>query len=192
MNFLKKKFSPTILTISLLVLIYTFYKSEFHWDGSKRDYYLTYYLLSFLLIFFSIISFFISSKIKEYLIILVISLVVSLYFFEGYLTFKEQPSKELLSKELLSKELLSKKKQLYKKQTGNEWDDRTKLQIYKDLKKINNEIVVNVPPTNNLKKNHSIFPLSSISNSETIYCNENGYYSIYQSDRYGFNNPDNE
>ena len=192
MNFLKKKFSPTILTISLLVLIYTFYKSEFHWDGSKRDYYLTYYLLSFLLIFFSIISFFISSKIKEYLIILVISLVVSLYFFEGYLTFKEQPSKELLSKELLSKELLSKKKQLYKKQTGNEWDDRTKLQIYKDLKKINNEIVVNVPPTNNLKKNHSIFPLSSISNSETIYCNENGYYSIYQSDRYGFNNPDEE
>ena len=23
-------------------------------------------------------------------------------------------------------------------------------------------------------------------------CNENGYYPIYQSDRYGFNNPDNE
>ena len=31
-----------------------------------------------------------------------------------------------------------------------------------------------------------------LSNSETIHCNENGYYSIYQSDRYGFNNPDNE
>ena len=34
--------------------------------------------------------------------------------------------------------------------------------------------------------------LSGISNSMTIYCNENGYYSIYQSDRYGFNNPDEE
>ena len=29
-------------------------------------------------------------------------------------------------------------------------------------------------------------------NKKTIYCNENGYYSIYQSDRYGFNNPDEE
>ena len=27
---------------------------------------------------------------------------------------------------------------------------------------------------------------------KTIFCNENGYYSIYKSDRYGFNNPDNE
>ena len=36
------------------------------------------------------------------------------------------------------------------------------------------------------------FSLSGLSNSETIHCNENGYYSIYQSDRYGFNNPDNE
>ena len=45
-----------------------------------------------------------------------------------------------------------------------------------------------------LDKNYSNvpFPLSGLSNSETIYCNENGYYSIYQSDRYGFNNPDNE
>jgi hypothetical protein len=34
--------------------------------------------------------------------------------------------------------------------------------------------------------------LSGQSNSETIFCNENGYYSIYQSDRYGFNNPDYE
>ena len=41
-------------------------------------------------------------------------------------------------------------------------------------------------------KNYPIFPLSGISNSVTINCNENGYYSIYQSDRYGFNNPDSE
>ena len=34
--------------------------------------------------------------------------------------------------------------------------------------------------------------MSGFSNSKTIYDNENGYYSIYQSDRYGFNNPDNE
>ena len=83
MNFLKKIFSPTALTISFLLLIYTFYKSEIHLNGSERNYYFTYYLISLILIFFSIITFFISQKIKEYLIISSISLVVSLYLFEG-------------------------------------------------------------------------------------------------------------
>tara|TARA_B100001029_G_C15050257_1_gene450192 strand:- start:169 stop:1068 length:900 start_codon:yes stop_codon:yes gene_type:complete len=39
---------------------------------------------------------------------------------------------------------------------------------------------------------NTIFPVSGISNSKTIYCNENGYYSIFKSDRYGFNNPDDQ
>jgi len=188
MNFLKKIFSPTILTISFLLLIYTFYKSEFYWDGEIRNYYKTYYLISSILICLSIITFFINDIIKQYLIISGISLIVSLYLFEGYLTFKEQLSKEQLSKEQLSKE------QLYKKQTGKKWDIRKKLDIYEDLKKKNKNITITHFPIYYVKKNYSnvLFPLSGISNSETIYCNENGYYSIYQSDRYGFNNPDNE
>ena len=28
--------------------------------------------------------------------------------------------------------------------------------------------------------------------AKTIFCNENGYYAIYDSDRYGYNNPDKE
>jgi len=64
------------------------------------------------------------------------------------------------------------------------------IEIYQDLKKINNKIAVAVAPENYLNLSKPIFPLSGISNSETIYCDENGYYSIYQSDRYGFNNPD--
>ena len=46
--------------------------------------------------------------------------------------------------------------------------------------------------TMDINKNYSIFPLSGVSNSKTINCNENGYFSIYQSDRFGFNNPDKE
>ena len=193
MNFLKKIFSPTILTISFLLLLYTFYKSEIVWDGYNRNYYKTYYLISSILICFSIITFFIKDEIKQYLIISGISLIVSLYLFEGYLTFKEQLSKDQLSKEQLSKEQLL-KKQLYEKQTGNKWDTRNKLEIYKELKKNNKEITVFFAPSYLLGKNYhtDIFSLSGLSNSETIYCNENGYYSIYQSDRYGFNNPDNE
>ena len=186
MTFLKKIFLPICLTASLLLLIYTFYKSEIYWDGQKSDYYFTYYVVSFLLIFFSFITFFLSQKIKEYLIISGISLIVSLYVFEGYLTFKEQLSKEQVSKNQLLKE------QLYEKETSEKYDTRTKKEVYEDLKRVNNEISVFVPPASYLNENYPIFPLSSISNSETVFCNENGYYPIYQSDRYGFNNPDEE
>mgnify|MGYP007000047093 len=50
-------------------------------------------------------------------------------------------------------------------------------------------ITVTVAPNkfNDSKKN--IHFLSGISDSETIDCNENGYFSIYRSDRFGFNNP---
>src|SRR5210317_1135074 len=174
MNLLKKIFSPTILTISFLLLLYTFYKSEIIWDGNNRNYYKTYYLISSILICFSIITFFIKDEIKQYLIISGISLIVSLYLFEGYLTFKEQLSKDQLSKEQLSKEQLLKKK-LYEKQTGNKWDTRNKLEIYKVLKENNKEITVFFPPSYLLGKNYhtDIFSLSGLSNSETIYCNEN-------------------
>ena len=36
-----------------------------------------------------------------------------------------------------------------------------------------------------------MYPLSGISNKKTIFCN-NGSYIFYKSDRYGFNNPDEE
>ena len=60
------------------------------------------------------------------------------------------------------------------------------------MKKLNNKITVTVHPSYYINRETDIFPLSGISNSKTIYCNENGYFSIYQSDRYGFNNPDEE
>jgi len=185
MNFLKKTFSPVLLTISLLLLINTIYMSEIYWAGNKRSFYGMYYLVSSLLIFFSIVTFFINRKIKEYLIISCISIVAGLYLVEGYLVFKEQLSKEQLSKEQLSK-------QRYEKKTGKKFDSRNWLELYESLKKKNNEVVMSVPGINYFQKNYSIFPLSGISNSETIHCNENGYFSLYESDRYGFNNPDTE
>ena len=118
---------------------------------------------------------------KKYIIISFISIIFSLYFFESYLIINKKTSKEI--------EL---KKKLYESQTKQKWDIRTKAEVYEDLKEVNNKIQIPVHPNYYLGKNYSIFPLSGISNSETINCNENGYYSIYQSDRYGFNNPDPE
>ncbi len=117
-------------------------------------------------------------KIKNYIIILGTSIILFIYLLETYLTFSLiKPS---------SKDLI------YENQTGKKWDTRKRSQVYEDLKKINNEIKLVINPNFYFDKNYQIFPLSGYSNSKTIYCNENGYYSIYQSDRFGFNNPDEE
>ena len=61
------------------------------------------------------------------------------------------------------------------------------------MKKNNKKITTVVfPYLNPLKNKFEIFPLGGISNSQTIFCNEAGFYSIYESDRFGFNNPDDQ
>jgi hypothetical protein len=185
-NFIKKVFSPTILLISLSLLTYTFYKSEIYWEGSKREYYYVYYIISLILIFFSFLTFFLNQLFKEYLIIIFLSFTIGVYFFEGYLISKNNFSKKNLFKDNDLKE------KLYEKKTGKKWDKRSKFEIYENLKKKDNQITLAVAPRKYVVKNKLIFSFSGISNSKTIYCNENGYYSLYHSDRYGFNNPDEE
>ena len=107
--------------------------------------------------------------------------MVSLYLFETYLNLFEKK----LSFRKIQNEYLIK--------TGKKYDIRSKWEIYNDLRKNDKNISINISPIRHLNKtNIKIFPLSGISNIETIHCNENGYYSIYKSDRYGFNNPDKE
>ena len=170
MFYLKKIFSPTCLFISLGILVYTFYKSEIYFEGLKNNYYLKYYFLSIILIILSLISFFINTRIKEYLIICAISFLISIYLFEIYLTCNISDRKNNIKN----------------------FDKRTFLEFYNDKKK-NYKITTNVYPLYYITKNFKIFPFSGISNSETIFdSNENGYYFNYFSDRFGFNNPDNE
>jgi len=122
-------------------------------------------------------------KIKEYFFIIFISLIFSLYLGEAYLTFIKTGSKNYLND-------ISSKAKIYKKLTGKEYDIRTPSEVFKTSLAIDKNYSIAVKLQNNLNKN--IFPLGGISNSKTILCNENGYYSEYLSDRHGFNNPDVE
>ena len=77
----------------------------------------------------------------------------------------------------------------------NKWsnDGRNVFDEYVKLKKNKENITVTTPPYFLLNKNElttKVFPLSGISNIFTLDCNENGYFSSYYSDRYGFNNKD--
>jgi hypothetical protein len=180
----RKVFNVFLLFISLILLIYTFYQSEIVWFGSKRNFYYVFYFLSSSLLIFAIIFNFIKKNIKDYIIVIFFSFFVSVYSFEIFITLKNPVDTH--EKKINTKYALK-----YKERTGKDWDFRSKNEIYNDLKKREN-IAVIVHPASYIRDDHSIFPLSGISNIKTIFCNENGYYAQYLSDRYGFNNPDEE
>ena len=185
-NLIRNFFFTFILLFSISLVFYIYYKSEIFWEGLNREYYLNYYLLSLLLIFISLISFFVNKKINEYLFIILITLIISVYLTEGYLLLKKTSKISL-------REINNKKAKLYKTETGKKYDFRSILEVYQDkIKSKTNVVTIVHPNLNSFQNKFGIFPLSGISNTETIFCNENGYYAIYKSDRYGFNNPDNE
>ncbi len=118
---------------------------------------------------------------KVYIIIILISILFSLYSFEAFLNYQKSANENLKFKREM---LLKKENKVY--------DERTTDQYYRHLSNENKNVSVVFYPNYFLKENSFFQPLSGVSNSLTINCNENGYISTYFSDRYGFNNPDKE
>ena len=115
---------------------------------------------------------------KKKIFFLCLYIITTIYLFEVYLTFT---SENLTLSKWMNNENLKKKD-----------ISKTRSEFYKNKKKNNDKIQLVINPSFYLNKNNKTLPLSGISNAETIYCNENGYFSIYKSDRFGFNNPDKE
>lgn len=173
-----KFFFRFCLFLTVLFLVYTFYKSEIYFSGNNQSYFLFYYVLSIIFIFFFTYAGYLNIKKQKYIVITLSSVSLILYCFETYLFFNSHKFIFLSSE---------------KKEIVSNFDTRTIELFYKDLKKKNEKISISISPKsylNLLKENIDFLPLSGISNSETIFCNESGYFSIYLSDRYGFNNPD--
>tara|TARA_A100001011_G_C14311975_1_gene846030 strand:- start:2358 stop:3473 length:1116 start_codon:yes stop_codon:yes gene_type:complete len=117
--------------------------------------------------------------------IISLSTIFSLYAFEVYIIYKNRT--------VLVEKDLKKRTQIYESKSNKIYDRRSKLEVYNDLVKQNKDIVTTVFPYKFVeKKNLDFFPLSGISKSKTINCNESGFYATYESDRFGFNNPDKE
>ena len=162
---IKKYFSPAMISLSILVLLFTIFKAEIVFEGKKMYYYKYYYFASLSLIIFSILTFFLSDKIKQYMLIVGLSVLSVLYIFEFFLSSAAYKKITEISRSEVYEKLI------------NETDKRVSLTI---------------GPGNFLKDELDVFPLSGMSNALTIHCDENGYMSMYNSDRYGFNNPDKE
>ena len=82
--------------------------------------------------------------------------------------------------------------------SNHKFDERSRYEYFEILREKDNSYVVTIPPyvfDRNYKKNSNeltFFPLGGISNSNTLFCNETGFFVKYKSDRYGFNNDDKE
>ena len=88
-------------------------------------------------------------------LIILISILISLYLFEVYQIFFDTKSgyKEIVKQ--------------YYNETGKIYDERTKYEIFSDLKNTDQNISVSIYPMSHLKKSSlNIFPLSGISNVE--------------------------
>ena len=168
-QFNKKNFLDiiTLITIFLFIclLAFIFYRSEIYSGFSRFYYYKKYYLISSILILFFSFSFFFHEKIRIFNFFVLFVLSASIYSFELYLYNSSKP-----------------KYDLYKE--------------YKIKKKKNENWVVPFPPKHVLTYHTEFFtgknylPLSGISKSKTLHCNENDYWAIFKSDRYGLNNDD--
>ena len=88
------------------------------------------------------------------------------------------------------------------KQSGVDFDTRSKLQIIAELRRRNINAVPAIVSQGLLEtdasgalksritiKGTNLLPLAGVSNKVTVLCNETGEYVIYNSDEYGFHNP---
>lgn len=180
MNF-SKIFSYTSLVVSLLFISFVAYKSEIIFSGNRINYYSIYYIIGFFFFSFSIISFYLNSKVKLILTIIFISLLFSLYSFEG-----------LLQLGLFKGNSLADQRIHLAKEQGINFDKRSRYKVYTELKENKEEVTIVIHPSQFINHSYDIMTLAGISKKRTVHCNENGYFSIYDSDRYGFNNPDHE
>ena len=123
-------------------------------------------------------------KILLNLILIFGSIIVCLYLLELFLIVSN------IDSDKIERQFIK-----YIKQS-KDFDIRGSYEFYENYKKKNPKAVMSISPAINpefeISENRKIFALSNISNRENILCNENGYFAIFMSDRYGFNNPDSE
>jgi len=175
--------------LTILIIISTTYKF-FQSNKEISTFYLNFIIyFSFILFILFVILIQKSNKIKVVCKIVILSGILSLYVIEIYLNFVHQSQTPI-------EDLQNRK--FYAEKLGIKFDTRSKYEVLNDLLEKGEIAFPTMPPNdvfsktskffNNLK--NPIYPLSNISNSKTVFCNESGERVIYQTDRYGFRNKD--
>ena len=167
-----KSFSKLFFLISIFLLIYTIYKSEFYFDESKFQSYFKYYVISLLGVVFWGLTIFLKDETRSKIILVTVSILFTIYSLEILLNYINIPKKIISGHDL-----------------------RNKYHVYKSLEKqgLNPVLQFHLKQfvyTDGLetKKGNKIFPLGGISNRATIVCKEYKTWLVEITDKYGFNN----
>jgi hypothetical protein len=178
---LSKWVSLFLFLLSIVLFVYVYYRS----GSINSAIYFKYYLISIGGSLFWFVVFKLRKEFQQNILLSFFTLLIMLYLIEGILIFYRVG------------EPLDRAKTLMK--LGFEYDQRTKLEVVKDLKMNDKNVVPSFHPTSllnkvklNKKNSNSPFPLGGVADKITVYSNESGEYIIYKSDRYGFNNPDSQ
>ena len=161
--------------LSLFLLLYTFYRAQIIHESKQLQYYLKYYLLFLSSLIFWLYVLRIKAQSKIIFLIIGSFFVFSLYTFE-LIRFYNISINNLFVENKNSPILKNEK-----------------LILLEQLRKSNIDTYPSIIPNIFLNKNEiDLYPLAGVSNVKTVFCKEGPEFSIYQSDRYGFNNPDNQ
>jgi hypothetical protein len=121
-------------------------------------------------------------------LITLLTIVFSLYSFQFYYIYNYNKKVKYFNKQFNNNE---KRINLFKK-NNSVYDTRNRKEIYEQEVLRNENKTLSISPAYSFINEDDLLPLSGLANKITIYCNENGYYAEYLSDRHGFNNPDEE
>ena len=200
-----RSLSTFYLLIFILIFGITFIYSEIIHESKLFFHYFKHYVISISGIIFWIIVIFLKDETKKIIVLIFTSISIAIILIEILSFFYVSYIK---SKNIFINDLDSSTKKFDSKtkkdsndliiegfdSTTKEYDSRTRKEVYDDFNKKNIEAVVVIQPSKHYGEisdiNYTVYPLSGISKKTTIFCNESGKYSIYESDRYGFNNPD--
>jgi hypothetical protein len=204
---MKKNILNTIillfLSVSVVLLIYTHYKSYFVFDNKRLSIYIIYYVIFSSGILFCSILFFLKDTFKENILVSLTTFIFIAYISESFFLFYKY--KDLSDIQISEKRRLERAKIILEKY-NIEVEKRSILEFQRDEKKKGNDLSLLITPYRMIQsegiKNFSwkegsdkpkrIYPLAGVSNKLTIGGAETGEYNVYLSDRYGFNNPDSE
>tara|TARA_Y100000746_G_scaffold26393_1_gene20192 strand:- start:11027 stop:12388 length:1362 start_codon:yes stop_codon:yes gene_type:complete len=161
------------ITFTLIVLLYTYFRAEVTFNGTRNNIYYKYYFLSLFSLFFWSIVLKVKDEIRLNIVLIISSITFSIYLVEIIISL------------------------VLSSYSSSEQDTRTVYEVYSDLLDKGMDVVPSVRPTIFVlsdglphKNNTHLFPLAGVSNKTTVYCNESGERIIYESDQYGFRNLD--
>jgi len=191
MHKFSKVMSGMYIVLSVILLVYTYYRAEIIYSGANQGIYFKYYVVSIVGIIFWTMVLFIKKNIRANIVLIVTSVVFGLYLVEASIRMLEINTSYAIDRSKIASEL------------GVEFDTRTRSEVVADLIAIGKNAVPSVHPShhiiskgiprvddNNLDSKNKIYPLSGLSKVDTVFANESGKFMIVETDRYGFTNND--